>query len=200
MQAALKGCATSTRLRGEPDIRDSRTRTQASGLPERSDRVVGWVFALACLTRYEAWPVTVAALVAAVWACWRRGEALGIALRAASDGSRSTRPSPSSPSRSSAASSSALVRVRRLLRAREQGARRSAGWRRRKSAWGVRMLSGPLLVAIGARRARRSYGDRRVQPHARVRPRRRVGGRDGGDSVGGVRRRATRSGSATWCR
>ena len=34
-------------------------------------------FALACLTRYEAWPVTVRALVAAVWARWRRGQPLG---------------------------------------------------------------------------------------------------------------------------
>jgi hypothetical protein len=30
-------------------------------------------FALACLTRYEAWPVTVSALAAAAWARWRRG-------------------------------------------------------------------------------------------------------------------------------
>jgi hypothetical protein len=35
---------------------------------------VGWAFALACLTRYEAWPVTVAALAAAAWARWRGGE------------------------------------------------------------------------------------------------------------------------------
>ena len=39
-----------------------------------SDRGVGIVFALACLTRYEAWPVTVAALAAAAWARWRRGQ------------------------------------------------------------------------------------------------------------------------------
>ena len=36
---------------------------------------VGVAFALACLTRYEAWPVTVSALVAAAWARWRRGAA-----------------------------------------------------------------------------------------------------------------------------
>jgi hypothetical protein len=34
---------------------------------------VGMAFALACLTRYEAWPVTVSALAAAAWARWRRG-------------------------------------------------------------------------------------------------------------------------------
>jgi hypothetical protein len=34
----------------------------------------GIVFALACLTRYEAWPITAAALGCAAWATWRRGE------------------------------------------------------------------------------------------------------------------------------
>ena len=34
---------------------------------------VGMLFALACLTRFEAWPVTVAALGAAGWARWREG-------------------------------------------------------------------------------------------------------------------------------
>ena len=34
----------------------------------------GIVFALACLTRYEAWPVTMCALAAAVWARWRSGD------------------------------------------------------------------------------------------------------------------------------
>ena len=38
--------------------------------------LVGFVFVLACLTRYEAWPVTASALVAAVWVLWRRGAAL----------------------------------------------------------------------------------------------------------------------------
>jgi hypothetical protein len=41
---------------------------------------VGIAFALACLTRYEAWPVTISALVAAAWARWRRGQALASAL------------------------------------------------------------------------------------------------------------------------
>ena len=42
---------------------------------------VGIAFALACLTRYEAWPVTVSALVAAAWARWRAGRPLHGALR-----------------------------------------------------------------------------------------------------------------------
>ena len=42
---------------------------------------VGWAFALACLTRYEAWPVTASALIAAAWTRWRRGQPLTAALR-----------------------------------------------------------------------------------------------------------------------
>ena len=41
---------------------------------------VGWAFALACLTRYEAWPVTASALIAAAWTRWRRGQPLSTAL------------------------------------------------------------------------------------------------------------------------
>src|SRR5262249_28432882 len=52
------------------------------GLLAHRDRdptqLIGWVFALACLTRYEAWPVTATALAFAVWARWRRGEALDL--------------------------------------------------------------------------------------------------------------------------
>ena len=44
-------------------------------------RTVGVVFALACLTRYEAWFVTVSAFAAAVWTLWRRGMPLAPALR-----------------------------------------------------------------------------------------------------------------------
>jgi hypothetical protein len=40
----------------------------------------GVVLALACLTRYEAWPVAYASLAAAAWARWRGGEQLGRAL------------------------------------------------------------------------------------------------------------------------
>jgi hypothetical protein len=43
--------------------------------------MTGWAFALACLTRYEAWPVTACALAAAVWARWRRGDSLAAAFR-----------------------------------------------------------------------------------------------------------------------
>jgi hypothetical protein len=43
--------------------------------------VVGAVLALACLTRYEAWPVTCAALALGLWAEWRRTAALFDAAR-----------------------------------------------------------------------------------------------------------------------
>ncbi len=42
---------------------------------------VGAVLALACLTRYEAWPVTCAALALGLWAEWRRTGALFDAAR-----------------------------------------------------------------------------------------------------------------------
>jgi hypothetical protein len=48
-------------------------------------RAVGVVLALACLTRYEAWPVTYAALAAAAWTLWRRGEPLVRACRRVAD-------------------------------------------------------------------------------------------------------------------
>jgi len=43
--------------------------------------IVGSAFALACLTRYEAWPVTVSALAAALVARWSRGRRLALAAR-----------------------------------------------------------------------------------------------------------------------
>ena len=42
---------------------------------------VGIAFALACLTRYEAWPVTAMALAAAVWTRWRAGDSWRAAVR-----------------------------------------------------------------------------------------------------------------------
>ena len=42
---------------------------------------VGWAFAIACLTRYEAWPVTISALLAAGWTRWRRGQPLAAVMR-----------------------------------------------------------------------------------------------------------------------
>ena len=43
----------------------------------RRSRAVGWTLVAACLTRYEAWPVAAAALLASAWALWRGGRPLG---------------------------------------------------------------------------------------------------------------------------
>jgi hypothetical protein len=55
--------------------------TIAVGLLMTGSGAAGWAFALACLTRYEAWPVTCAALAAAVYARWRAGDRLSVAAR-----------------------------------------------------------------------------------------------------------------------
>jgi hypothetical protein len=47
-----------------------------------STGTVGVTFALACMTRYEAWPVMGAALVAAIWVRWRQNQPLSDAMRA----------------------------------------------------------------------------------------------------------------------
>ncbi len=49
--------------------------------PAPSPRVVGALFAFACMTRYEAWPVTATACALAVWALWRGGDPLPAAVR-----------------------------------------------------------------------------------------------------------------------
>lgn len=46
---------------------------EAASIPRSHDRRAGWLFLLACLTRYEAWPVTAAALGAACFAWWQGG-------------------------------------------------------------------------------------------------------------------------------
>jgi hypothetical protein len=51
-------------------VRDGRRATLA-----------GIVLALACLTRYEAWPITYVALTAAAWALWRKGETMALTCR-----------------------------------------------------------------------------------------------------------------------
>jgi hypothetical protein len=58
-----------------------RVDREAGTPPPRSagTMAVATTFALACMTRYEAWPVTASALAAAVWTRWRRGDALVVA-------------------------------------------------------------------------------------------------------------------------
>ena len=54
----------------------SRTASADARAVRPRTATVGVVLALACLTRYEAWPVTCTALAAALWTRWRRGDSL----------------------------------------------------------------------------------------------------------------------------
>ena len=67
------------RLAEAPEARRRPPRGRPRSAPTAG--MVGVAFTLACLTRYEAWPVTVSALVAAAWTRWRRGRPLATALR-----------------------------------------------------------------------------------------------------------------------
>jgi hypothetical protein len=111
-------------------------------------RAIGVVLALACLTRYEAWPVTAVALTGAAWARWHRGEAMDIVAREV--GRVALYP--------------ALALVAFAIFSRIVGGHWFVGgdffvpenkalgdpWLAVKEiAWGTRMLSGPLLVVIG---------------------------------------------------
>ncbi len=74
---------TSVRLKADPTYEVETTHvahTQYVGSGFSRTWAVGVVFALACLTRYEAWPVTVAALAAAAFARWRGGDSIRAAL------------------------------------------------------------------------------------------------------------------------
>jgi hypothetical protein len=75
--AGFTSCATAFRTHqwGPPSGGPIRLK------PDPTAAAVGSVLALACLTRYEAWPVTFAALAAAVWARWRQGDPLAVAAR-----------------------------------------------------------------------------------------------------------------------
>lgn len=80
--AGLKSCATpATAGLKTRATTDSETVVAQDLSPAVSPAAVGWVFALACLTRYEAWPVTFAALAAALWARWRQGDPAATAAR-----------------------------------------------------------------------------------------------------------------------
>jgi hypothetical protein len=69
-------CDASDPLPGEPHGRGISVNDKGI-----SSARVGAVLALACMTRYEAWPVTGAVLAAAVWVRWRRGARLPDAVQ-----------------------------------------------------------------------------------------------------------------------
>lgn len=53
-----------------------------NGSIEDRRRSIGWITVFACLTRYEAWPITGCAFAASAYAWWRRGAPLTKILRA----------------------------------------------------------------------------------------------------------------------
>jgi hypothetical protein len=109
---------------------------------------IGVAFALACLTRYEAWPVTAAALTAAVWARWRGGDAPGGALR---DMARIAI-YPAAAVLAFAAFSRVVVGrwfVSDDFFVPENKALGDAMLAAKEIAWGTRTVTGPLLVWIG---------------------------------------------------
>jgi len=120
---------------------------RGSGRPNAA--AVGVAFALACLTRYEAWPATACALAAAVWVRWRRGER-------AMDAAREVGGIALYPSLAIVA----FAIVSRVVVGEwfvasgffvpENKAAGDAWLAAKEIGWGVRMLSGPLLVWIGA--------------------------------------------------
>jgi len=166
--AALKGCATSadagsvgTRSAGPdrrgaglpasargPRLRATARLDEAPQARRRQVRHVGWVFALACLTRYEAWPVTVAALTGAVWARWRHGDAFDEVARDV--GRAALYP---------ALALAAFAIFSRVVAGQwfvagdffvpENKALGDPWLAAKQIAWGARILSGPLLVGIG---------------------------------------------------
>jgi len=110
--------------------------------------VVGAAFALACLTRYEAWPATACALGAAVFVRWRRGEAASAAVRAIARVAIVP-----------ALAIASFIVVSRVVVGEwfvasgffvpENKAAGDAWLAAKEIGWGVERLSGPLLVWIG---------------------------------------------------
>jgi hypothetical protein len=130
-----------------------------------SSASVGAVFALACLTRYEAWPVTASALALSAAARWRSGEPLRIAIR-------STLKVAAYP----AAAVAAFTIFSRIVVGEwfvsggffvpENKAQGDVMAVVREIAWGLRALSGTVLIvvaAVGAALAAIVASNRRAQ-------------------------------------
>jgi hypothetical protein len=120
---------------------------------ERPDRppstsAAGIAFALACLTRYEAWPVTGTALLMAIWIRWRTGESVASASRAVAN----IAVYPAAAIVWFAIFSRVVIGqwfVSSGFFVPENKAL-GDGWLAAKEiGWGVRMLSGPVLTWIG---------------------------------------------------
>ena len=146
---ALTTCAIATLMAwsGDFELRASAFRLQTSDF-RLSESTVGWLFALACLTRYEAWPVTASALAAAAWVRWRQGASVTEAAKAVA--------------RVALYPAVAIVAFAAFSRlvigewflsggffVAENKALGDATMAVKEIGWGAREVSGQLLVAIG---------------------------------------------------
>jgi len=114
-----------------------------------SSAPTGVAFALACLTRYEAWPATVAALVVFAWARWRGGDAPVMAARETARIALF----PAIAIAAFAIFSRVVIGEWFLAGGFFVPENEALGDPRLAAAeigWGVRALSGPLLTAVGA--------------------------------------------------
>ncbi|MBI3400113.1 MAG: hypothetical protein HY048_01730 [Acidobacteria bacterium] len=123
--------------------------TVAVGLLIAGSRGAGWAFALACLTRYEAWPVTGAAMAAAVWTQRRSGQTWRVAIAEV----RAVALYPAVAIVAFSIFSRAVVGkwfVGTDFFVPENKALGDPILAAREIGWGARELSGPGLLAIGA--------------------------------------------------
>jgi hypothetical protein len=79
--ALVKGIGDAARPFQDRAGRIGSTCIPVNARPLEHPGRVGVLFALACLTRYEAWPVTAVALALTIWVLWRQGLPLRDAMR-----------------------------------------------------------------------------------------------------------------------
>jgi hypothetical protein len=114
-----------------------------------STRGAGSVLALACMARYEAWPVTYCALAAALWTLWRSGEPIAASARRVG----AVALYPALAIAGFAIFSRVVIGewfVASGFFVPENKALDDPVLAAAEIWWGTRTLSGPLLIAIGA--------------------------------------------------
>ncbi len=117
--------------------------------PLEGRTTIGGLFALACLTRYEAWPVTAAALAATFWVLWRWGAPPAAAKRVVAEIALY----PAVAIAGFAVFSRVVVGawfVSSDFFVPENKALGDVGMAAREIVWGLSALSAPLLVGIAA--------------------------------------------------
>jgi hypothetical protein len=132
---------------GDGDVNGARDVSNGTRGVSRAS--TGWIFALACLTRYEAWPVTAVAIASTTWIEWRGGRRLADSCRSA--GSIAIYP---------ALAVAGFTIFSRVVIGQwfvsgdffvpENKALGDSMMALKEVGWGVQMLSGRLLVLVGA--------------------------------------------------